>query len=330
MVATEKLSAWAKENEDGPLHGAFEPDENLAVGGGVRWIQTYSDDAQTRKGSFFRMSSDIEGGLRLGKGVFKQARVWVASRVGIEGGPDKSPTGERIKHRTVSPTHYMQWEPSEGIYVRAGRFATRFGLMIPDHSASVRTGTGLSPGAETRQIEATFTTKVLDLTFSRFIASRDRNLHGLWIDTAESRDENGYAAHASFFLVEKYRIGVQALRGTNTDMVRTVRGIHAALPLSSAWTLLHETDWQSHQSKKSHLTWTKLICDAFPGLSPYTWIEANRPDMATSRGRRDGVGAGIAIKPRPHFNLDFASGLALDREKYTYALNGRVIAHYWF
>ena len=340
MVATEKLVMAGKENEDGFLHGAFEPSENWAVGGGVRYLQTYQDNAKSRKGQVFRMNSDIDGGVRLGENFFKVARLWIAAKIGIEGGPDKSPTGEKTMFRNISPTHYLQLEPMEGIYLRVGRFQTRFGLMIPDHSAAVRRGTGLAAGSETRQVEATLNTKQLDITVSQFYESRDQKIGSIWVNSAASRDEKGQALHASVFVLERYRLGIQGLLGRSDDATRTIAGIHAAFPIGNDWTLLHESDWITRSAltpgkvdrerTRSHLSWSKILYEVTKGVTTFTWLESTRPDQSTSKRRVDGTGFGLTLKPRPHFNFELASGVSLDRENYTYSFNGRAVAHYWF
>ncbi len=322
MIAAEKLVTWRRENEESPLYGLDTPSETWAVGGGIRWLQISQESKRASHGQFFKMNSDLEIGAKV-------ARTWFSVRLGIAG-------SER-----VSSSHWIQHEPAEGVYLRAGRFQTRFGIMTPDHSASVRRGTKLAAGSEARQVELTWSREWFDSTLSVFKKGRDQKILGLTVDSAISREEDGAAIHTSFFVMERMRIGFQALGARDESRTRRVAGVHAGVPVGSDWTLLHETDriWthdaptnesSRSRSSRSEFSWSKLVYEAAKGVSPWGWHDLSRPDVSSSRGHVEGVGLGLTLRPRPHFNIDLASGIWLERQTWNARTGARAVLHWWF
>jgi len=66
-----------------------------------------------------------------------------------------------------SRTHYLQTRTSEHLQLRAGRFLPAFGLNLDDHTAFVRSASGISQGRESVNLEAHLEGEIGSLTLTR-------------------------------------------------------------------------------------------------------------------------------------------------------------------
>lgn len=116
------------------LHGLWEPPRWLQLGGDVRGALGVRHLRDRRETLAFPMQAD----LYLRAGTDALALVVTAGLRGAAREP-RPPLVERLASRE----HYLLWRPTDGVYVRAGRFFPVLGLRLADHTAYVRRYLGL-------------------------------------------------------------------------------------------------------------------------------------------------------------------------------------------
>jgi hypothetical protein len=146
----EELSTW--EGNGAFLHGAVELPAFLRLGADVRFALASNDNGgpDQPKAAAFPMQFDLH--LRLAyKSVAFQAIGGVRGQVRrtdapIPGGNFQPENANRL----VSREHWAAWQPAaQGIYARAGRFFTPFGLRLAEHLVYIRRDLGFNTLDET-------------------------------------------------------------------------------------------------------------------------------------------------------------------------------------
>ena len=156
-IAAEKISTWAKKDEEQPLHGtAGTPPEWLLLGGHFRQIQTYVENDQVKEGRYFTMQRDAEAGVHVGK-------FWAVSSLGKETSAIPRANGH---YKLLSRRHFVRYDFTEEFMIRFGKFYPRFGLMVPNHGSGIRRGMGFDQGMETNNIEILYGGEFLEASLT--------------------------------------------------------------------------------------------------------------------------------------------------------------------
>ena len=281
-LSKEVLSMWAREAEQQIGHGlvpAKKIPSNVILGGDVRMIQTYRNNARVREAQFFTMQADVEAGAKVG-------RFTASARVGQV---------ERGNEKTVELRQgYLMADLSEEIHVRAGRFQPVFGLNIPEHFTAIKRVMGFVPFSETRNLEVSWTGEQWSL-FSTVFLKDDASQVG------RIGRGSGFSQQLSTSFLGRDRTGI-SLMGAETAQGRMeALGFHSMFGLSAEWFVLAEQDFRwdrvpGGSALPQAIRYVRLGHEVKQGL-----VLSVLHEHAGTFGNN---GLGIQWFPRPHFELN--------------------------
>ena len=148
-ASSEASAAKEESSEDtgvaksaGFLWGLITPPEALLLGGSYRHLAVFRPGRKEKKFVTFPMMADLYGQLQIGG--FRIGGSIGAVRVGL-GSPyaraAQVTRGQGDQWNLLSRTHYLGYDLSGALTVRAGRLNLPFGVRIPEHTMWVRQAT---------------------------------------------------------------------------------------------------------------------------------------------------------------------------------------------
>jgi hypothetical protein len=320
----EKLSTWHMDGEEKTLEGLIPTSDTFLVGGDARWIwySRKSEGATFEK--FWRMQTDLEAGVHAGP-VYLTA-MWGTKPAG--------PMDDAKDYSTLIHRGYMARLDllDEHVVVRAGLFMPKYGLMLADHTAYVRSANGLSPDGAQTQAEVLYQSDLFEFSVATLF---ENDLYD-----RKGKSRSGFSLGASTFIAEKDRVTVNVMStklvsGT-TESQRVSMGVSAVVTMTNSLYSMLEID-RVHNSTKSDtlesysealVNYFSVNYEAYTGLVPYVRYEyldtdMNKPDTSTTR-----MGAGVNWYPRPHMQFEFRSLRATAGSRTTDEMEG--LLHYYF
>lgn len=326
--SAEKLSAWNYEGEEKLLHGAIgDLPESLIIGGDFRQIQTYVDSQRSESGRWIPMQRDLDACVKFGNST--TCGTW-----GIIRQAEESSDGHMKFGLRKAMTKY---DINENFSVRAGRFFERYGLMIADHTRSIRRGLGFEQGRETDQLEIDYTSEKFDIAISRDFGHAVK----LGGETDEEQESftKGWVGTLATFLGEKTRVGGSYRYNDAKGSVSQTAGIFVASGLGQSSFVLAEVDQQRteldeavpgvEKISRKVMSYVRLGTEVYKGVIPYLQQEVAMQDIRDGKTRQDTYGAGLQFFPRPHFEIDAFWGHVLIRQDMSYASAGYLLLHYY-
>lgn len=319
----ERLATFFKKDEELLLHGAIGATPPwLVVGGNFRQIQTLTETSRSKDGRWIPMQRDVEVCVHPGP-------AWACVTGGIVKPASIQPDGRPVYGARRAN---LRVDIGENFLVRAGRFMPRYGLMIANHTSSIRQGLGFDQYAETDQLEATFVSERLEVALARGFGRK--------LPLPEATDDD--AAPATTLTVaaaatEKTRVGLSYHHESDDEGTVQKGGIFTAATLGDATFLLAEIDHMLSRTDRapgdtvvlrSAASHARLGYETTRGLFPYLLHEASFRDLTDGATRRDTFGLGIQWFPRPHFEIDAFAGHVLSHEAMTYANAAYLLVHY--
>jgi hypothetical protein len=296
-LSAEVLSTWgasANGGEELPREAAFayrvipEP-EGVSLGGDFRSVYVYRDTPALRSGEYRFMQADLEVAVVAGSFGFDQSSGYQ----------------ELEENHYVSRRHYLWWDPSPALRLRAGRFLPSYGLNIPDHLAPTRRDLGWDEsrpyGAELYAIEAAWVTPQRSLFGSVFLG-RPGEAPGV-------EPERGVILTPSQAIGESHKVGLSFLQGWRPGGVsRTAFGPWAALGFTPRLYLLSEFDLQRMPDAGAAggwggVNWQKLGWEPVQGWHVFATQELSRPRFADPGRVSEAYALGTQWYPRPHFEF---------------------------
>lgn len=327
--SAEKLATWSRKGEEMPLHGAVRKMPSwLVVGANIRQIQTYVETKAARKGQWLAMQRDFDLCL---KKEGRSVGVWGC----LTGGLLPRVAGEEEEYGLRKAAARI--DMGESFIFRAGRFYPRFGLMIANHTASIRQGLGFVPGVETDQAELTYISERVEITayndFGRVVRFADETQEDI-----EAYDP-AVGLSAALALGSASRAGISYRRLAGEDSVQHSGGLFAAIGLTEDTYILAEADQRAVVTEapvagqpkilRSGVGYFKVGHAVKRGVVPYIAQDIFVPDLSDGYTRRDTYGLGLQWYPRPHFEVDAFWGHVLQRRDFSYATSGYLILHYY-
>lgn len=289
-LAKELLSHWGEEGEERFLYKVTPP-EWLNVGGDIRAIQTYVDTSTFQQEKFFEMQTDLEVAVKF-KNFFADATF------GVQEGPDGTPN----RGHFLSRRHYLGYQVNDETAVRAGRFYPAFGINAANHSIYTRKDIGFDEGSETDNIEASYSGEKFDY-FATAILGR--------VDDYKSDWQRGGAISSSYFLSDKYKIGLSYLHANLKTAARDLFAAYAIFGFSKSLYLLSEIDLQwmrdltdSTASPHGAVTFQQLNYEWTQGFHVYAVAELSNLNVGEVLTRKDSWGFGTQLFPRPHIDFE--------------------------
>lgn len=290
-LSKELMSTWGWKNSEKPLFGAIENKEWLKVGGHVRSIQTYRENAEIKQGQHFLMQRNIELGLYAGP-------VWVVGTFGTQEGPNNIPR----KGRFLSERHYVLWETSGDTRLRVGKFRMNYGLNDPNHTRWTKNSLGFGANSESYNMEFV---KMAD-NYEIFVTSSVGNLDL----PRDNLSERSLSAVYANYVGSKSKVGINALVGESLQQRRTLMGVFAAVTPFEESVAKLEANWQrSHLSTSAEQKQDLLVGFAsfgyylIRGVLPYIFFEYLDQDVSDSNLQQMAPGIGLQWLPIPHLEL---------------------------
>src|SRR5260221_525780 len=270
--------------------GVEEP-RDLRVGGSIRYMDflyKLTRNGQSSKPTTFPMQVDAYGQLtlfsklRIG-GSLGASKVRTGSTYSQAAQVTKNPPGE---YNLLSRSHWVGFEVTDEILVRAGRLNLPFGMRIPEHVMWVRTATRTDRESEEQHGAAV-----------AYSAGRWRGeLMGIAGNFQVSPDkfrERGYSLYAEYLLAPRTAVGVSSLithatddRITLTPLTRQAHGLTGRLAPIAPLAILAEADvLLSDQSQAGYAGMLQAdyeLAQGFHALLTGEILDAGKPNGGSS------------------------------------------------
>ena len=282
-LSKEMMSSWGFEGEGRFGYKFVTLPEWLSIGGDVRALQYIQSTPSEYSGRWIWMQLDAEIGLKWNQ--------WTV--VGTFG---------EIQETLGSRRHYILYQPTENLSLRAGRFFSAYGINIPEHTILTRILLGYDEGSETYNFETAWIDETKNFFITGILGRPDQ---------PSLNREKGGTILGNLTLADHYKIGLQYYYGSNSTRTRQMGGLHGILGFTPHFYLLTELDLQaSALTATSSLTWgminyQKLGYEITQGLHFYLTQEMSKLDFNNSQNQVQRYGLGMQWLPRPHFELNF-------------------------
>lgn len=290
------------------LHGAIPTPAWLQLGGNVR-LAALANDVGSSNGTelaVFPMQLDLT--MRLVRGAWSAVGTLGARGRVRSGSPDSSENpGSEVESTSlasylISREHYVLWRPgSQGLYLRAGRFAAPYGLRVADHTAYVRRYLGFNLLEETYNVGGGWSGDDSELHATLFVYDP---LQGA------ARKDLGAAVMFEKQATESLIIGASSRVGLSDLGTRAQGGLHGKLWAEGAKVLLQgEVDVVREMFDGGAGDRWQLAAYAGPVLMAARGIYAGvgyqvfAQDLQVRSVTRHAGDAWVSYFPRAHFEI---------------------------
>ena len=327
MFAAEKLSTWHFEGEENPLHGLVPVSDRYLFGGDVRFADYRLKSDSTKFEKFWLMQADVEAGAHLGN-------VWLTATGGTKpAGPNDRPEDTRtpVVRGYLARVDLLD----EHLVLRGGLFLPKYGLMLSDHTAWVRTITGLGPDKEQTQLEAIYQDDTFEVSLAALVEDSSFG--------RENKSRSGFNAGAAMMVKDRHRFNANILQtrltndGGTSDMLAF--GVSAVLTYTRRLFSLLEVDRAATEFRAPDGSVSKrvefagfgtLSYETHRGIIPYGRLEYRSADAGDTQSSSNRWGGGLNWYVRPHVQLD---GRILHKSSSTADSSqneSTLILHYYF
>jgi hypothetical protein len=281
----EFLATWVRDGENGPLWGAAELPDNVAIGANVRHMN-------------YRRNV---GGVEYSRKFFMQAEGEVAVRAGERLWLDFS-RGD-YNRREQTQRAYVLYNVDDNLYLRTGKFFAPHGIYEPDHTVITRRQLGFDQGMETINAEAGYLSESGEVIVDAILGNARTG--DKTIDPG-SRD-SGFAIRAAKYAGGKSQVGLSLFSTTGNYMTRAIAAAFVMTGIGDQFWHLGEVDFESRSIKgggekpgTALLSHQKLGWVPWRGLTlTLAWDSLVRVS-GNLHSRQWSVGPGVQWIPRPH------------------------------
>lgn len=288
-LSEDVLSTWNYEGEGQAAYGLVTTPDWLALGGDFRAIQTFQDNSAYTATRFIVMQADAEVAAQYKKVTF----------VGTLGKSDNM-QAQYFGQVFESRRHYLIYQATNEIQVRAGRFENSYGVNYADHTLFVRRGLGFDQNTETYNIEGAYLGEkydaFIDLNFGR-------------PDAPTLNREQGVVAKASLNLANTVKTGLSYYYGSNSLGNRHLFGPYGIIGFTKRFYLLAELDFQKAfpNGAASTFGWSQYFCldyELIQGFHVFVAEQLQQLDFTSLQTQNNSHGVGLQWFPRPHWELE--------------------------
>lgn len=287
QLSREVLSTWGLEGEEQFLYGIVKPPEWLAAGGDFRFVQLHRDTDAGHDKKFIMMQADAEAAITYKK-------IFIDGTAGYE---EKNPR-YAIGPGFVSRRHYINFQATDELAIRGGKFLRDFGINTAEHTIATKRPLKFDESSETYNLEFTYLTESWSVSAT--------GVFGL-PNYAAVLPEKGAAAVASHYFNETYKVGGSYYYGTSSQGSRNLFGPWAILGFTPHFYLLSEFDFQQQltpQHTFGSVNYQRLGYEVVQGLhlfitQEHQFLDWEHPNQSFSGA----YGAGMQFFPRPHFDI---------------------------
>lgn len=285
QLSRELLSTWGGEKEAEFGYGRVKTPPWLSLGGDLCLQQTSSH----RPGASSLSLLNADGEMAFGRG-----RLTAVATAGLE--PEVGRFGST---GFLSRRHYLQYDLSPTLSVRAGRFLPAFGIWNGDATTATRAGLGWDEQELSYNVEAVR----LGQRFSGSLTAIAGRL-----DRPPPERESGGSASGFVFFGGKRKAGLSVL-ATGGDLVeRRGVGVSTVIGIGEHAYLLMETDLQRLRPKGAPAQWQTfsnwcLARETVKGLYVLLVDEWSHRDLGPTAITGHSYGASLRWFPRPHLEM---------------------------
>lgn len=290
-LSRELMSTWGWTGAEDPLFGLAKNSDRVLIGGDIRHVQTYLENAERKQGRNFLMQQNAELGLHWGK-------TWWVGAFGTQEGPRGTPD----KGHFLSERHYALWETSDDTRLRVGKFRLGFGLQDPNHTRATKAPFGFGSNSETYALEFTKYSDKDEFTLATALGRLDR--------AHDPSSERSLSATYAHYVGAKTKLGVSVLTGESEQLRRNVTALFGVTPLGERGVIKFEVTGQKstpsstpENSESRVAAQTTLGLTLAKGLTPYLLFEYLHRDLEDPTTKEHAPGLGLQWLPIPHVEL---------------------------
>jgi hypothetical protein len=206
----------------------------------------------------------------------------------------------------LSRNHFLQYELSDQIRFRGGKFIPAYGITTPDHITLTRDPLELGYNFESYNLEASYISDQWNWFATGILGRPDRD---------ELDQDQGFALQGAYLFSEKIKAGLNTWYGKKQSSSRWLFGGFAIAGITDKLFGSTEFDVKSYQDGDHGIATTqKLSYEIIKGLWFYGMQEYGTSKMVTVTDSSTEVyGAGVQFFPRVHFEFNLAYEKILNR-----------------
>lgn len=289
-ISGEGLSTWSRKDEESLFHGLVRRKKIpnwLSLGGDVRAVQVYEDTKTTTRAQSIMMQADFEAAVRYKK-------------LTLDASYGRMQTSRTDGPKPYSRRHFIMYNFTDEIMLRAGRFLPVYGINLPDHVIATRAPLELDQGSETYNIEGSWITDSWNIVATGFQGPVDR---------PTVNQENGETFQVSYAFKETYKVGASVLVGRTDVRSRQLTGVHAILGFTEHLYLMSEyhmrwlRTYTPDKSTQGFFTHHRFGYEIYRGIHALLTAEQWQTDSSVALTETQRFGIGTQLFPRPHFDI---------------------------
>ena len=166
-----QFATFDKESFGPSNYSAFKTPKNLLLGGNVRNLYIKQEIGDFERERIFLMQADMELAI-----MFKN--ITVVGTAGVYNVDYEKDFENEIEYRR----YYAKYQFNENMIFRVGQFFTNFGLMLDDHTETIRTAPGYGQNTESKNYELGYYSELFNL-----VGTLEQNKDGSFGDALDLR-----------------------------------------------------------------------------------------------------------------------------------------------
>ena len=294
-MAAEVLGSYSWEGAGGLFYGLAPLPKFLDIGGDVRTARLEVKGPGFHLQKSFLMQADLEAAVHIKNLTF-------SAMIGSYG--EEIPFEESTVIEPEARRYYAMLRPNRSMTIRAGKFFPAYGLMIADHSASIRKGLWWSQGAETYNLEIGVYQE-----YGEFIVTMAQDPEDGPIPNYQTGRLIGYVGRNS-------QVGVSYYTDENEN---ESIGIHTVWAWSKKFWTLAEFDTKTVNFDTTGILWTSTKWEPWRGV-----VGKIHYSLLIDEELEHTAGLGLQWFPIPHYEFSVDSYVSKNSESYI------LISHYYF
>ena len=292
QIAGQELAIWGSKDEKdqesqfayGLLSGTS-VQKWLKMGGDVRSVYYYQNTAAFTSGQAVLMQADLEAAI-------------IHDHFTIVGSGGATQPGFALTVQAISRKHYLQYEFSDTIRLRVGKFIPSYGILTPDHMTLTKSALELGYNYESYNAEASYLSERFSLLATGVFGRPDQTI----LD-----QDQGFAIQAAFAPTEQVKFGLNTWYGKKKYSSRWLYGAFAMAGITEKLFASTEIDLKSYSAGDHGIATTqRLSYELLEGLWFYGTQEYGTTRTVQLNSNSQVYGLGLQIFPRSHFEFNLA------------------------
>lgn len=213
-LSRDMMSTWSgPESFANPFYGLVKNTKNIKYGGQFRTLQLHSENDKIEVKKEFVMQNNVEFAA-------KYMNSFLVGTLGRKEGPNET----KDRGEFLSERHYVLWNASDEIRVRAGKFRQHFGINHANHTRFVKASLGFGSNSESYNLEVSKYYDWGELNASTSIGK-------LFEDEDKDQGQRNFVFNYTHYLEGNSRVGVSTLIGKSEQYKRSIVGANGVFPI---------------------------------------------------------------------------------------------------